>query len=115
MSFAELALLANFCILVPFGVWYLKWRQRLLEVRNPEIGQIWICMRNMKKYRVTSVTTSDYGTIDVSMSMEGPRPGFYGMGDHYAYGIEHWRRMIVETDMQFLGMDVSYYNQDKDV
>lgn len=101
---AELALIFCISLLALVLVRYLQRRAALLSVRPPEVGQVWVCMKNMKKYMVTSVTTCMSGTIDVSLAMEGPGPYGFGMGDSFAYGIEHWRELILSRDMQFLYM-----------
>lgn len=101
---AELALIFCVTLLAIVLVRYLQRRAALRAVRPPEVGQVWICMKNMKKYMVTSVTTCMSGTIDVSLAMEGPGPYGFGMGNEFAYGIEHWRTLVLSKDMQFLYM-----------
>lgn len=101
---AELALIFCISLLALVLTRYLQRRAALLSVRPPEVGQVWICMKNMKKYMVISVTTSMSGTIDVTLAMEGPGPYGFGMGNDFAYGIEHWRELILNKDMKFLYM-----------
>lgn len=101
---AELALIFCISLLVLVLTLYLKRRAALLSVRPPEVGQVWVCMKNMKKYMVISVTTCTAGTISVTLALEGPGPYGFGMGNDFAYGIEHWRELILARDMQFLYM-----------
>lgn len=96
-------------LLVSLIAYLARRREQLLSVRNPVVGQVWICMNNMKKYLVTYVETSTDGTVFVSMAQEYQNgPYGFGMGMDYATGIDQWRKRILKEEMHFLYMCPGY-------